>query len=62
MAVGTDVLLYQVDALDREVHPIATGIFKMQIITVDPCDRQMAKAVVMADSVVDVDDVISRLS
>ena len=61
MAVGTDVLLHQVDTLDREIHAIATGIFKIQVVTVDPRDRQMAQAVIMADPVVHMDDVISRL-
>ncbi len=59
--VAADVTLDQVYPLDREVHRVVAGVFKVQKIAFDVGDLEMPQAAVFRDSVIDVHDVIVGL-
>src|SRR5262249_6560576 len=60
-AVGADVLLDDVDAVDRHVQPVATQVLEMKVVALRVGDREMAQSLVAADAVIEVDDVVLRL-
>ena len=60
-AVGADVLLHQVDAVDRQVEPVAAGVLEVEVVALGAGHLQVPQAAVDADAVIDVHDVVVRL-
>ena len=56
-----DVVLDEVDAVDREIEPVAARVLEVEIVAFRVRDVQVAQAAVEPDAVIDVDDVVVGL-
>jgi hypothetical protein len=56
---AADVLLYFLDALDRDVELVVAGIFEMEKIPFDRSGLEMEEAAVDGDAVIGMDDIIA---
>src|SRR4029077_5294227 len=59
--VATDITLDQVYPLDRQVHRVVAGIFKVEEIAFDVGDLEMPQSAVFRDSMIDVNDIVVGL-
>ena len=60
-AVAADVFLHHVDAVHRQIKPVARFIFEMEKLALDTGDLEKFKAAINADAMVQMDDVIVLL-
>jgi hypothetical protein len=60
-AVGRDVALHDVDAIDRDVEPIAALVLEVEVVALGAGDLHVSKPAIGADAVVDVHDEVVGL-